>query len=101
MMEFLSDTGSWVLISFLIFAFLAYTKGKAAFLNMLDSRIEAIKNEIETAESLRVEAQELLAQYQRKQRDAAKEAEEAAAAEEAATEEPEAAEGEATEEKEA
>ncbi|MEC8664171.1 MAG: hypothetical protein VXY16_01715 [Pseudomonadota bacterium] len=76
MMEFLSDTGSWVLISFLIFAFLAYTKGKAAFLNMLDSRIEAIKNEIETAESLRVEAQELLAQYQRKQRDAAKEAEE-------------------------
>ncbi|MBU0799917.1 MAG: hypothetical protein KKA05_02840 [Alphaproteobacteria bacterium] len=75
MMDFLADTNSWVLISFLIFfaGFMRY--GKKALLDKLDTRIEEIKKEIETAESLRIEAQELLAQYQRKQRDAAKEAE--------------------------
>lgn len=76
-MEFLTGehaASNWVLISFAIFAVFTYKKGKGAFVKMLDDRIDAIKNEIETAESLRVEAQELLAQYQRKQRDAAKEA---------------------------
>ena len=45
-------------------------------LEKLDGRITEIKSDIHTAESLRVEAQELLAQYERNQRDAAKEAEE-------------------------
>ncbi len=49
--------------------------GKNAVTNMLDNRIDVIKTELQTAESLRVEAQELLAQYQRKQRDAEQEAE--------------------------
>ena len=43
---------------------------------IIDAKIDSIKNEIENAESIRVEAQELLAQYERKQRDADKEAEE-------------------------
>ena len=74
-MDLLHDTHVWVTVSFLIFCVFAFKFGKGAFLNMLDSRIEAIRKEIETAESLHVEAQELLAQYQRKQRDALKEAE--------------------------
>ena len=74
-MDFLQDANNWVFISFVIFAFIFIKKGKAALLGKLDARIEEIRKEIETAESLRIEAQELLAQYQRKQRDAAKEAE--------------------------
>ncbi len=70
-----ADTHTWVLISFLLFAVMAFRFGKNKFLAKLDSRIDSIRDEIRTAESLRIEAQELLAQYQRKQRDAAKEAE--------------------------
>lgn len=75
MMALLQDTHIWVLISFLLFAAIALRFGKSKFLAMLDGKIEAIRDDIKTAESLRIEAQELLAQYQRKQRDAAKEAE--------------------------
>jgi F-type H+-transporting ATPase subunit b len=74
-MEFFQDTNNWVLISFVIFAFIFMKHGKGALLGKLDARIAEIRKEIETAESLRIEAQELLAQYQRKQRDAAREAE--------------------------
>lgn len=74
-MEFLNDANNWVLISFLIFVAIFMKFGKNALLGKLDARIAEIKREIETSESLRIEAQELLAQYQRKQRDAAKEAE--------------------------
>ncbi len=75
-MEIFQDTGTWVLFSFLIFAFVMWKYGKDGILAALDKRIEAVRKEIETAETLRVEAQELLAQYQRKQRDTAKEADE-------------------------
>lgn len=74
-MDFLShDTGFWVLISFVVFAAFAYFAGKKSVLKGLDDRIEGIRQEIAQAENLRVEAQELLAQYQRKARDAEKEA---------------------------
>ena len=75
-MELFEDPQTWVTISFLIFLFIMWRFGKDKILVMLDARIDEIRREIETAESLRIEAQELLAQYQRKQRDAAKEAEE-------------------------
>lgn len=75
MMEFLGNATNWVLISFVIFAIGFWKFGLKLLLGKLDRRIEEIRKEIETAESLRVEAQELLAQYQRKQRDAAREAE--------------------------
>ena len=68
------DTNVWVTISFVVFALLAFKLGRKSILAGLDSKIEAIRTEIQTAESLRVEAQELLAQYQRKQRDAEQEA---------------------------
>ena len=74
-MEFFQDANNWVFISFVIFAFVFMKKGKGVLMGKLDARIAEIRKEIETAESLRIEAQELLAQYQRKQRDAAKEAE--------------------------
>ena len=74
MMEFLQDTNSWVLISFLIFAILAYVKGKGVITAILDEKIEQIEKDIKAAETMRVEAQELLAQYQRKNREAEKQA---------------------------
>lgn len=77
MMELLAhDTSLWVAISFAIFALIAFKLGRKSVVSSLDARIEEVKSEIENAERLRVEAQELLAQYQRKQRDAEKEAKE-------------------------
>ncbi len=75
MMEILThDTSLWVGISVVLFAFVAYKMGGKAVVNGLDNQINEVKLEVETAERLRVEAQELLAQYERKQRDAEKEA---------------------------
>ena len=75
-MDLLHDSSIWLLISFLIFAGIVFKFGKGALLSMLDARIEAIREEIKTAENLRVEGQEMLAQYQRKHKDAVKDAEE-------------------------
>jgi len=75
-MDFLLDTNFWYLVSFALFAAIIWKYGKPALLNYIDSRIAAIREEIETAETLRTEAHELLAQYQRKHRDAVQEAEE-------------------------
>jgi len=69
-----TDTGIWVAISFLLFAAFAFVMGRTSVTAKLDSHINEIKLEIENAERLRVEAQELLAQYQRKQRDSEQEA---------------------------
>lgn len=75
-MELLQDTHVWFLISFLAFVAIAWKFGKNAVLAMLDGRIEDIRKEIETAESLRIESQEMLAQYQRKHKDAVQHADE-------------------------
>ena len=75
-MDFLYDTNFWYLVSFLFFFTIIWKYGKPALLNYIDKRIASIREEIETAESLRTEAHELLAQYQRKHRDAVQEAEE-------------------------
>ena len=73
-MELLHDTSIWFLFSFLVFVAIAWKFGKNAVIQQLDSRIEDIRKNIESAESLRVEAQELLAQYQRNHRDAVSDA---------------------------
>ncbi len=75
-MNFLNDPAIWLLCSFLIFAGLIFKFGKNALLAMLDERIESIREEIKTADNLRVEAQEMLAQYQRKHKDGVKDSEE-------------------------
>ncbi len=72
--ELLQDTGIWVLISFILFVVLSYKKGKESILTSLDGKIDKIKTDLETAENLRVDAQEILAKYQRQQRDAGQEA---------------------------
>ena len=71
-MDFLQSTDVWVLISTIVFIIVAIKKGKTPILNILDSRTARIEKEIEEAERLRVEAQEILADYQRKHRDALK-----------------------------
>jgi F-type H+-transporting ATPase subunit b len=73
-MEFLLDTSIWYAISFVTFIFILVKFGGKSFIGFLDMRIADIRKDIETAETLRIEAQELLAQYQRKQKDAEKEA---------------------------
>ena len=75
MEQLLHDTNFWVLISFTLFVVLVFKSAKTAILGKLDGRIAQIRTDIATAENLRVEAQDLLAQYQRKQRDAQNEAE--------------------------
>lgn len=71
----LADTTFWVLIAAVIFAFVGYKYGRHTLLKTLDDRTSRIKANIEEAENLRVEAQELLGEYQRKHRDALNEAE--------------------------
>lgn len=68
------DTHVWYAISFFAFAFIVYKFGKPAILKYLDDQIQAVREELKTAEGLRIEAQDLLAQYQRKHRDAVEEA---------------------------
>lgn len=74
MMHFLGEATNWVLISFILFAIGFWKFGLKSLMGKLDRRIEEIRKEISTAEALRVESQELLAQYERRQRDAAQEA---------------------------
>lgn len=71
----LNDTYFWLTISFAIFVIICVTKGGKAISAILDEKIETIKSDLTSAENLRIEAQELLAQYKRKHKDAQKEAE--------------------------
>jgi F-type H+-transporting ATPase subunit b len=66
----------WVLVSFVLFvALLVYYKIPNKAAKALDDRAGRIHAELEEARRLREEAQTILADYQRKQRDAEKEAE--------------------------
>ncbi len=67
---FFADPHSWVLLSTIIFAVILYTKGKEPLLKILDTRTARIKTELEEAERLKNEAQQLLADYQKKHKDA-------------------------------
>lgn len=71
-----SDPTFWVALAFVCFIALVFKPISKFATSALDSRAEKIKEELDEAEKLRNEAQDLLAQYQRKQRDASKEAEE-------------------------
>ena len=66
----LKNTDFVVLIAFLIFVgILLYYKVPSKIGEMLDGRANTIKAELEEAKSLREEAQELLASYERKQKE--------------------------------
>ena len=66
----------WVAVSFVGFlAILAYYKVPALIAKVLDDRAAAIRKELDEARRLREEAQSLLNDYQKKHRNAAREAE--------------------------
>jgi F-type H+-transporting ATPase subunit b len=74
-MALFTDPTFWVAVSLLIFAALVWKPIAKAVPKALDDRALKIKAEIEEAEKLRDEAQELLAQYRRRQREVKDEAE--------------------------
>ena len=76
MKELFSNAEFWVAVAFFIFIGIILKFGYRRVVDGLDARAERIKNELDEARSLHEEAQALLASYQRKQRDALKEAEE-------------------------
>jgi len=75
-MSFFAQPETWVLVSFLLFiALVIYLKVPGMVTKALDDRADQIAKELEEAQKLREEAQALLADYQRRQRDAEQEAE--------------------------
>lgn len=66
----LADSNFWVLLAALGFAAIVWKKGRKPILDMLDGRTERIRAELEEAERLRNEAQDLLSETQKKHRDA-------------------------------
>ena len=88
------DATFWVGAAFVLFiGILVYLKVPGMLISALDERAKKISNDLDEARELREEAQVLLATYQRRQRDALKEAEDIVAhAKEAAAREAEQAE---------
>lgn len=64
------STEGWVVISTLIAAAIVVVKGKGPVLAMLDARADKIRRTVEEAEQLKAEAEALLADSQKKHRDA-------------------------------
>lgn len=71
---FYADTTFWVAVAFVILLVLAGKKVLVIVQEGLDKRSDEIKARIEEATRLHEEAKELLASYERKQRDASQEA---------------------------
>jgi F-type H+-transporting ATPase subunit b len=75
------DATVWATISlFLFLALLVYLKVPGFITRALDDRADRIRNELDEARKLREEAQQLLAEYQRKRKEAEQEAQEIIAA---------------------
>lgn len=75
-MDFLNNTDIVVAIAFLIFVgILLYYRVPAHVLGRLDSRAEQIRRDLAEARELREEAQSLLAQYERRQKEVKDQAE--------------------------
>lgn len=72
---FIHDPTFWVAVAFVVFVVLIFKPIKGALIGGLDAKIEEIRQEVEEAEKLREEAQSLLANYQRQQRQAIQDAE--------------------------
>lgn len=71
----MGDATFWALVALIIFlAVVVYLKVPGMIGKALDDRAEKIRNELEEARKLREEAQALLAEYQKKRKEAEKEA---------------------------
>ena len=64
----------WVLVAFLVFMAAVIWKARGAMMGALDGRAQRIRHDIDEAQRLRDEAQALLADYQKKQKEAMGEA---------------------------
>ncbi|SDE20702.1 MULTISPECIES: hypothetical protein [Kordiimonas] len=70
-----TDPTFWVACSFVVFVGgVVYAKAHKKIAGMLDDRTATIRNQLDEAKAIREEAEKLLNDYQRKQRDAEKEA---------------------------
>ena len=69
------DATFWATVAlFIFFAVVFYLKVPGTVAKSLDDRAERIRNELDQARKLREEAQEVLAEYQRRRKEAEKEA---------------------------
>lgn len=75
-MTFIQTPEFWVAVGFISLVAIIAKPAWRSITKMLDSRSEQIKNSLDEATKLREEAQHLLAEYQRNQRNAAREVEE-------------------------
>jgi len=75
MAHLLADAEFWVLLAVLIFAAGVWKPARRAVVGMLDQRSMRIEGELDEARRLREEAEQLLAEFQSRQRRAAAEAE--------------------------
>ncbi len=73
-MHLFHDPEFWVAVAAVIFIAVVWKPGRKALLGSLDARAERIRDELAEARRLREEAEQLLAQYQKKEREAAAEA---------------------------
>jgi F-type H+-transporting ATPase subunit b len=74
-MHLLADPEFWVLVAALIFVAVVWKPARKSLIGNLDERAARIRAELDEARKLREEAEQLLAQYQQKEREAAAEAE--------------------------
>jgi F-type H+-transporting ATPase subunit b len=65
----------WVAVAFVAFFVVVWKPLRSTLIGGLDARADRIRKELEEAQRLREEAQSMLAEFQRKQRDAIQEAE--------------------------
>ncbi len=75
-MQLFDNVLFWEGLAFVIFIAVAAKMGGKRITAALDARSDAIRDELDQARRLREEAQSLLAEYQRKRRNAEKEADE-------------------------
>jgi F-type H+-transporting ATPase subunit b len=75
MPQLFHDPEFWVAVAGLVFVVLVWKPARRAILGSLDARAVRISQELDEAHRLREEAEQLLADYQRREREAGAEAE--------------------------
>jgi len=73
-MHLFADPEFWVLLAVVVFAIVVWKPARRAVVGTLDERAMRIRGELEEARKLRDEAEQLLADYRQKEREAAADA---------------------------
>jgi F-type H+-transporting ATPase subunit b len=73
-MHLFADPEFWVLLAVVVFAIMVWKPARRAVVGSLDERATRIRGELEEARKLRDEAEQLLADYRQKEREAAADA---------------------------